>query len=178
MCDAVTGAIVAGTLLSTGMQVYGMQQQKKALKQQRDFEQQKYALQQKQFKSQQEGAELEMRQKITERKRIAAREREQNRSALSGTNIDLDSPSFGAFFASNVDAKKRDVRNIRLMGTEKQLNAMYGVQQASIASAASDANYKSSRSAITSQQIGTAVGAATDIAYTNKDKINDWLKST
>ena len=163
MCGPVE-ALVAGSILTS---LYGMQQQQKAMKKQQAFEQQKLALQQKQYKQQAEGEALAMQQKITQRKRIAAEEYATNFNTLSGTGIDINSPRFGAFFKSNKDAKKRDIRNIGLAGTERQLNALYGAQQTQIASDASRSAYKSSRQALVVDTIGSSFGtlASANIDY-------------
>ena len=80
MCGAVE-ALVAGSILTS---LYGMQQQRQAMKKQQAFEQQKLALQQKQYKQQAEGEALAMQQKITQRKRIAAEEYATNFNTSSG----------------------------------------------------------------------------------------------
>ena len=167
MCDAGSAVAIALAVGSTATSLYGAQQQKKAMAYQQQMEQQKLSLQQKQQEQVAEGEALAMRQRITERKRIAAEEYEQNRSTFSGTDIDLGSQSFGAFFDSNKDAKKRDIKNIRMMGTERQLNALYGIQQTQIAKDASRAQYKSSRSAVTTNSVANAFGtfASADIKW-------------
>ena len=167
MCDPGTAITVALAVGSTASSLYQAQQQKKAMAYQQQMEQQKLAIQQRQQHQIAEGEALAMRQRITERKRLAAEEYEQNRSTFSGTDIDLDSPSYGAFFAANRKAKKRDIRNIRLMGTERQLNALYGVQQTRIAQDASRQAYKSSRSAVTTNSVANAFGsfASADINW-------------
>ena len=167
MCDPATAVAISLAVGSTATSLYGAQQQKKAMAYQQQMEQQKLALQQRQQEQVAEGEALAMRQRITERKRVAAEEYEQNRSTFSGTEIELDSPSYGAFFASNKKAKQRDIRNIRLMGTERQLNALYGVQQTKIAQDASRQAYKSSRSAVTTNSVANAFGtfASADINW-------------
>ena len=115
MCDPGTAITVALAVGSTASSLYRAQQEKKAMAYQQQMEQQKLAIQQRQQQQIAEGEALAMRQRITERKRLAAEEYEQNRSTFSGTDIDLDSPSYGAFFAANKKAKKRDIRNLSLI---------------------------------------------------------------
>ena len=90
MCDPGTAITVALAVGSTASSLYRAQQEKKAMAYQQQMEQQKLAIQQRQQQQIAEGEALAMRQRITERKRIAAEEYEQNRSTFSGTDIDLD----------------------------------------------------------------------------------------
>ena len=161
MCDVA----IALTVASIGTSLFGMRQQQQAMKRQQALEQQRLALQQKQFQQQAEGEALAMQQKITQRKRIAAEEYASNYNTLAGTNIDINSPSFGAFFKSNVEAKKRDIRNLKLQGTERQLNALYGAQQTQIASDASASAYKSSRQALVTDALGTSFGTLASLDF-------------
>ena len=82
MCDPGTAITVALAVGSTASSLYQAQQQKKAMAYQQQMEQQKLAIQQRQQQQIAEGEALAMRQRITERKRIAAEEYEQNRSIM------------------------------------------------------------------------------------------------
>tara|TARA_R110002012_G_scaffold162624_1_gene324866 strand:- start:1082 stop:1591 length:510 start_codon:yes stop_codon:yes gene_type:complete len=166
MCS-ITAALAATSIV---VSLYGMRQQQQAMKRQEDIRQQQLALEMKQRQQQAEGAALEMNQQITRRKDQARIEYKQNRTFLTTSGAEIeDSPSFGRFFASNVKAKKKDVRNIRMMGIENQLNAQYGIQQTGLSQQASRSAYKSSSKALTTQTVGNAFGtlASANIDYDN-----------
>ena len=57
-------------------------------------------------------------------------------------NITADSPSYRAFLKANKEIVKKDLQKIKLKGTEKQLAAMYGSNQADLTGRIATAQYR------------------------------------
>ena len=64
---------------------------------------------------------------------------------LSTSGITSDSASYRAFFKANKEVVKKDIEKIKLMGNEKRLAALYGVQQAELTGRAAESKYKSGK---------------------------------
>lgn len=154
MCDAVYFA-AAGALASAAGTVHQMMTQPKIA----EYDAQMYEMQQEQQRQMAKNRELQMQEEINERKRIALREAKSNKATLAGTNIDLGSPSFGAFLQSNREAEKRDVSNLKLMGLQDQYSLQMGARQSGLAA-------KSVREKAKSSRVATLLGGVADTAGT------------
>lgn len=156
MCEGLTVYFAAASALATvaGTAYTMMQKQQTA-----DYDAQMYEMQREQQREMAKNRELQMQEEINERKRIALREAKSNKATLAGTNIDLGSPSFGAFLQSNREAEKRDISNLRLMGLQDQYALQMGARQSGLAA-------KSVREKAKSSRMATLLGGVADTAGT------------
>ena len=91
-----------------------------------------------------------------ERKKKYLSQLSTNRALLSTTGITADSASTRAFFKANKEVVKKDIQKIKLMGNEKRLAALYGVQQADLSGRAAEAKFKSGRIATVGRSLLSA----------------------
>jgi len=113
-----------------------------AQKQQLAYQRQQAEFQRKQYQMQAQAADLETLQLENDRKRKYLNQLSSNRALLTKMNITTDSPSYRAFLKANQETVKKDLTRLKLQGKEKQLAALYGVQQADISRNAAGAAYK------------------------------------
>ena len=155
MCEPTTFMIAISTVATLAGTAYTMMQKQQTA----DYDAQMYEMQREQQREMAKNRELQMQEEINERKRIALREAKSNKATLAGTNIDLGSPSFGAFLQSNREAEKRDISNLRLMGLQDQYALQMGARQSGLAA-------KSVREKAKSSRMATLLGGVADTAGT------------
>jgi len=129
------------------------------------YDAQWYEIQRRQQEDAAKAEELRMMAELNDRKEQALRDLKSNKASLAGTNIDLGSPSFGAFLASNRETERRDLSNIKLMGTERQTAALLGAQQSSLAAQSVRARAKSSRTASLLGGVADATGTLSQVDW-------------
>ena len=100
------------------------------------YQSMKYELEQKQYKDQADSEALKTLMDENARKKKYFEQIDENRALLSITGTTTDSASYRAFFKAGKAVVKSDLEKIKLMGTERRLAALYGVQQAGLASQA------------------------------------------
>jgi len=97
------------------------------------YQSMKYELEQKQYKDQADSEALKTLMDENARKKKYFEQIDENRALLSITGTTTDSASYRAFFKAGKAVVKSDLEKIKLMGTERRLAALYGVQQAGAA---------------------------------------------
>ena len=111
---------------------------------------------------------LAAQQKANDIKEQAQKLRKRNIAAFGASGVEINSPSYGAFLASNREATKKDLRNARMMGIERANNAMLGARQAVMegqaAQISGQAKLSARRTALWSSA-GDAVGEAIGIGF-------------
>ena len=128
------GLIAGGTMMSINAQKQAMR-----------YQQQQAEFQAKQFKAKADGEYLQTQMQENERKKKYFSQQSRNRDMLSKMNINTDSESSRAFLKANKEVVKKDIEKIKLMGNEKRLAALYGVQQAELSGRAAEAKYQSGK---------------------------------
>ena len=113
---------------------YGTMASVNAQKQAMAYQVMQHELQQKQYKDQADSEALKTLMDENDRKKKYLSQIDENRALLSITGTTTDSASYRAFFKAGKAVVKSDLEKIKLMGTERRLAALYGVQQAGIAS--------------------------------------------
>ena len=113
---------------------YGTMASVNAQKQAMAYQVMQHELQQKQYKDQADSEALKTLMDENARKKKYFEQIDENRALLSITGTTTDSASYRAFFKAGKAVVKSDLEKIKLMGTERRLAALYGVQQAGIAS--------------------------------------------
>jgi hypothetical protein len=113
---------------------YGTMASVNAQKQAMAYQVMQHELQQKQYKDQADSEALKTLMDENDRKKKYLSQIDENRALLSITGTTADSASYRAFFKAGKEVVKTDLQKIKLMGTERRLAALYGVQQAGIAS--------------------------------------------
>lgn len=113
---------------------YGTMASVNAQKQAMAYQVMQHELQQKQYKDQADSEALKTLMDENDRKKKYLSQIDENRALLSITGTTADSASYRAFFKAGKAVVKSDLEKIKLMGTERRLAALYGVQQAGIAS--------------------------------------------
>jgi len=139
------GLIAGGTMMSVNAQKQSMR-----------YQQQQAEFQAKQFKAKADGEYLQTITEENERKKKYLSQLSTNRALLSTTGITADSASTRAFFKANKEVVKKDIQKIKLMGNEKRLAALYGVQQADLSGRAAEAKFKSGRIATVGRSLLSA----------------------
>ena len=119
------GLIVGGTMMSVNAQRRAMA-----------YQSMQYATQQKAYKDKADSESLRTLMDENDRKKKYLSQIDENRALLSITGTTADSASYRAFFKAGKEVVKTDLQKIKLMGTERRLAALYGVQQAGLASQA------------------------------------------
>ena len=127
------GIIVGGTMMSVNAQKRAMA-----------YQQMQYASQQEAYKQQADSESLATLMQENDRKRKYISQISTNRALLSITGTTTDSASYRAFFKKGKEVVKRDLEKIKLMGAEKRLSSLYGVQQAGLAGKAASSAGKAS----------------------------------
>ena len=120
-----------GTLLS-------LRSQRQALA----YQQMQARMQEQQLKNQADAIELQTLQEASQRRDRYTASLAENRALMAGTNIDLDSPSYRAFFKANEATYKKDIFNIKRMGSEQRYNILTNAQQARLSGQAAAVNYR------------------------------------
>ena len=138
---ASTLAAVSTISLVAGGTMMSINAQKQAMR----YQQQQAEFQAKQFKAKADGEYLQTQMQENERKKKYFSQLSSNRAMLSTMNITTDSASSRAFFKANKEVVKKDIEKIKLMGNEKRLAALYGVQQAELSGRAAEAKYQSGK---------------------------------
>jgi hypothetical protein len=134
--STLLGAVsVAGQGLGTLM---SLQAQKQALA----YDQMQSRMLEQQYKDQATAIELQTIQSVLDRKNKYLTQLSENRALMAGSGIDIDSPSYRAFFKANEKIYKQDVGAIKLMGTEERLSALREAQQAQLSGKAAQVSYK------------------------------------
>ena len=113
---------------------YGTMASVNAQKQAMAYQVMQHELQRKQYKDQADSEALKTLMDENDRKKKYLSQIDENRALLSITGTTADSASYRAFFKAGKAVVKSDLEKIKLMGTERRLAALYGVQQAGIAS--------------------------------------------
>jgi len=75
------------------------------------------------------------------------------------------SASYRAFFKANKEVVKKDIEKIKLMGNEKRLAALYGIQQAELTGRAAESKFKSGRIATVGRSLMGAYPIAKEQGY-------------
>jgi len=127
---AATAAAVSQVALIAGGTMMSMNAQRKAMA----YQSMQYETQQKQYKDQADSEALRTLMDENDRKKKYLTQISNNRALLSITGTTADSASYRAFFKAGKAVVKSDLEKIKLMGTERRLAALYGVQQAGLAS--------------------------------------------
>ncbi|ANS05375.1 hypothetical protein [uncultured Mediterranean phage] len=127
------GLILGGTMMSVNAQKQAMA-----------YQQMQYASQQQAYKNQADSAALETLMLENDRKRKYMSQISTNRALLSVSGTTQDSASYRAFFKAGKEVVKKDLEKIKLMGAEKRLASLYGVQQAGLAGKAASSAGKAS----------------------------------
>lgn len=138
---ASTLAAVSQISLIAGGTMMSINAQKQAMR----YQQQQAEFQAKQYKAKADGEYLQTQMQENERKKKYFSQLSSNRAMLSTMNITTDSASSRAFFKANKEVVKKDIEKIKLMGNEKRLAALYGVQQAELSGRAAEAKYQSGK---------------------------------
>lgn len=128
------GLIAGGTMMSINAQKQAMR-----------YQQQQAEFQAKQYKAKADAEYLQTQVEENERKKRYLSQLSTNRALLTTTGITSDSASYRAFFKANKEVVKKDIEKIKLMGNEKRLAALYGVQQAELTGRAAESKYKSGK---------------------------------
>jgi len=128
------GLIAGGTMMSINAQKQAMR-----------YQQQQAEFQAKQYKAKADAEYIQTMTEENERKKKYFSQLSSNRAMLSTMNITTDSASSRAFFKASKEVVKKDIEKIKLMGNEKRLAALYGVQQAELSGRAAEAKYKSGK---------------------------------
>jgi len=128
------GLIAGGTMMSINAQKQAMR-----------YQQQQAEFQAKQYKAKADAEYIQTMTEENERKKKYFSQLSSNRAMLSTMNITTDSASSRAFFKASKEVVKKDIEKIKLMGNEKRVAALYGVQQAELSGRAAEAKYKSGK---------------------------------
>ena len=148
------GLIAGGTMMSINAQKQAMR-----------YQQQQAEFQAKQFKAKADGEYLQTQMQENERKKKYFSQLSSNRAMLSTMNITTDSASSRAFFKANKEVVKKDIEKIKLMGNEKRLAALYGVQQSELSGRAAESKFKSGRIATVGRSLMGAYPIAKEQGY-------------
>jgi len=148
------GLIAGGTMMSINAQKQAMR-----------YQQQQAEFQAKQFKAKADGEYLQTQMQENERKKKYFSQLSSNRAMLSTMNITTDSASSRAFFKANKEVVRKDIEKIKLMGNEKRLAALYGVQQAELTGRAAESKFKSGRIATVGRSLMGAYPIAKEQGY-------------
>lgn len=172
MCIGLASAtgLSTGTLLgavSVVGQGLGTLMSLQAQKQSLAYEQMQSRMLEQQYKDQASAIELETIQSILDRKDRYLTQLSENRALMAGSGIDIDSPSYRAFFKANEKAYKKDVGNIKLMGSEERLNALREAQQAQLSGKAAQANYRTSVASTLGRSLLNASSTAREFMVEN-----------
>lgn len=127
---AATYAAVSQVALIAGGTMMSMNAQRRAMA----YQSMRYETQQKQYKDQADSEALRTLMDENARKKKYFEQIDENRALLSITGTTADSASYRAFFKAGKAVVKSDLEKIKLMGTERRLAALYGAQQAGLAS--------------------------------------------
>jgi len=127
------GIIVGGTMMSVNAQKRAMA-----------YQQMQYAQQAEAYKQKADSEELQTLMVENDRKSKYLRQISTNRALLSTTGTTIDSASYRAFFKKGTEVLKKDLEKIKLMGSERRLSALYGVQQSQLAGMAAKSGGKAS----------------------------------
>ena len=160
MCNAV-GAVFSA--ISTAFSVVGYFQQQRNLRQQQNYEQMAYEMQRRQEEENAKQAMLAMQQKINDRKRDYLRNMKSNKVALAAGNVDLDSPSFGAFFKASKKTAKQDIRRLQVNGHADVVSSQRAAQQTRMAAQASAQGFKARQTAARYGMYGNLARAGGDL---------------
>ena len=148
------GLIAGGTMMSINAQKQAMR-----------YQQQQAEFQAKQYKAKADAEYIQTMTEENERKKKYLSQLSTNRAMLSTMNITTDSASSRAFFKANKEVVKKDIEKIKLMGNEKRLAALYGVQQADLSGRAAESNFKSGRIATVGRSLMGAYPIAKEQGY-------------
>ena len=78
-------------------------------------------------------------------------------------NIDLDSPSFGAFFKASKKTVKQDIRRLQVNGLADVVSSQRAAQQTSMAAQASASGFKARQTAARYGMYGNLASAGGDL---------------
>jgi len=131
------------------------------------YQQMQSRMLEQQYKDQANAIELQTIQSILDRKDRYLTQLSENRALMAGSGIDIDSPSYRAFFKANEKTYKKDVGNIKLMGSEERLNALREAQQAQLSGKAAQANYRTSVASTLGRSLLTANNTAREFMVEN-----------
>tara|TARA_R100001015_G_C4558977_1_gene119219 strand:+ start:201 stop:698 length:498 start_codon:yes stop_codon:yes gene_type:complete len=120
-----------GTLLS-------LRSQQQALA----YQQMQARMQEQQFRDQANALEIQTLQEASQRRDRYTTALAENRALMAGSGIDLDSPSYRAFFKANKETYKKDIYNIQRMGSEQRYNVLTNAQQARLTGQAAAVDYR------------------------------------
>lgn len=157
MCGAILGFF--GNLFSN---------ESDYIKAQMEMEQRMAQEKKRQYEAQAQAEMLAAQQKANDIKEQAQKLRKRNIAAFGASGVEINSPSYGAFLASNREATKRDLRNARMMGIERANNAMLGARQAVMEGQAAQISGQaklSARKTALWSSAGDAVGEAINIGF-------------
>ena len=126
---AATMAAVSQVALIAGGTMMSVNAQRRAMA----YQSMQYATQQKAYKDKADSEALRTLMDENDRKKKYFAQIDENRALLSITGATADSASYRAFFKAGKEVVKKDLEKIKLMGTERRLAALYGVQQAGLA---------------------------------------------
>jgi len=158
---ASTLAAVSQIALIAGGTMMSINAQKQAMR----YQQQQAEFQAKQFKAKADGEYLQTQLEENERKKRYLSQLSTNRALLSTSGATTDSASYRAFFKANKEVVRKDIEKIKLMGNEKRLAALYGVQQAELSGRAAESKYKSGRIATVGRSLMGAYPIAKEQGY-------------
>ena len=122
-----------------------------------------YEMQRRQEEENAKQAMLAMQQKINDRKRDYLRNMKSNKVALAAGNVDLDSPSFGAFFKASKKTVKQDIRRLQVNGLADVVSSQRAAQQTSMAAQASAQGFKARQTAARYGMYGNLASAGGDL---------------
>ena len=126
---AATMAAVSQVALIAGGTMMSVNAQRRAMA----YQSMQYATQQKAYKDKADSEALRTLMDENDRKKKYFAQLSENRALLSTSGTTADSASYRAFFKAGKEVVKKDLEKIKLMGTERRLAALYGVQQAGLA---------------------------------------------
>ena len=126
---AATMAAVSQVALIAGGTMMSVNAQRRAMA----YQSMQYATQQKAYKDKADSESLRTLMDENDRKKKYFAQLSENRALLSTSGTTADSASYRAFFKAGKEVVKTDLQKIKLMGTERRLAALYGVQQAGLA---------------------------------------------
>ena len=126
---AATMAAVSQVALIAGGTMMSVNAQRRAMA----YQSMRYETQQKQYKDQADSEALRTLMDENDRKKKYFAQLSENSALLSTSGTTADSASYRAFFKAGKEVVKKDLEKIKLMGTERRLAALYGVQQAGLA---------------------------------------------
>tara|TARA_R100000742_G_C4279604_1_gene104703 strand:- start:7370 stop:7891 length:522 start_codon:yes stop_codon:yes gene_type:complete len=169
MCDIGT----AFTAISTGVSMMGFFQQQKYDNREEMYRQQALEMQRRQQEENAKQAMLAAQQRINDRKRQALQQAKTNKASFAASGVNLDSPSFGAFFKSSKKIVKQDISRIQINGLTDVVNYQSEARQTGLAKEASLSGAKSRATAAKYGAIGEAIGTAGTLAQAGYDWYKD-----